>query len=215
MYRGLIALDADGVLLDFNLAYGRSWEKAFGVKPRLVNPNAYWAVDRWGVPRLTGAALDRLRATFDDEFWTTVPAIDGAIDACHTLCEAGYELVCVSALPSKFEAARLKNLQDLGFPIKRVIATDNDQASVSPKAQVLDVLKPEAFVDDYLPYLKGVHPDIHSALILRDPHGSPNQGADLSLASSQHVNLAQFSAWWVQRRAVGNDSLQAQVQPTT
>jgi len=203
MFRGLIALDADGVLLDYNHAYGQSWERAFGVKPRLVNPNAYWAIDRWDVPRLSGSALDRLRATFDEEFWTTVPAIDGAINACHALCEAGYELVCVSALPVKFEAARLKNLEELGFPIKRVIATDNDQTGVSPKARVLDALKPTAFVDDYLPYLKGVHPDIHSALILREPHGSPNQGEDLSLASSQHMNLSEFAAWWVQRRVAG------------
>src|SRR5450830_1707598 len=130
MYRGLIALDADGVLLDYNQAYGRAWEKAFGVKPQLVNPNAYWAIDRWDVPRLTGDALDRLRSCFDDEFWATVPAIDGAVNACHTLCEAGYELVCVSALPVRFETARLNNLQELGFPIKRVFATENHQTKV-------------------------------------------------------------------------------------
>jgi phosphoglycolate phosphatase-like HAD superfamily hydrolase len=197
MNRNLIALDADGVLLDFNQAYGKAWEKAFEVKPQLINPNAYWAIDRWDVSRLTGAALDRLRASFDEEFWTTVPAIDGAIGACHTLCEAGYELVCVSALPMKFEAARLKNLKELGFPIKRVIATEGDQTGASPKAQTLNTLKPIAFVDDYLPYLRGVHREIHSALILREPHGSPNQGEDLKLASSQHVNLAEFAAWWV------------------
>lgn len=199
MNRGLIALDADGVLLDFNHAYGRSWERAFGVKPRLVNPNAYWAIDRWDVPRLSGPALDQLRSTFDEEFWTTVPAIDGAIDACHTLCEAGYELICVSALPVKFEAARLTNLQRLGFPINRVVATENSQEGSSPKASALKILQPVAFVDDYLPYLRGVHRDIHTALIMRDPHGSPNQGDELGLATSQHLSLAEFSSWWLQR----------------
>jgi len=204
MYRGLIALDADGVLLDYNQAYGRAWEKAFGVKPQLVNPNAYWAIDRWDVPRLTGDALDRLRSCFDDEFWATVPAIDGAINACHTLCEAGYELVCVSALPVRFETARLNNLQELGFPIKRVVATENHQTDSSPKARALDALKPIAFVDDYLPYLRGVHRDIHSALIMRDHHGSPNQGEELSLAASQHIHLADFSAWWIRQRGFYN-----------
>jgi len=206
MKRGLIALDADGVLLDFNQAYARAWEKAFKVKPRLANPKAYWAIDRWDVPRLTGAALDRLRASFDEEFWATVPPIESAIDACHTLCEAGYELVCVSALPLKFQAARLKNLQELGFPIKKVVATENNQTEASPKAQALDALKPVAFVDDYLPYLKGVNRDIHTALILREPHGSPNQGEDLHLASSQHMDLAEFASWWVSRVTSSKDN---------
>ena len=42
----LIALDADGVLLDYNLAYASAWECAFGVRPQLRDPQAYWAIDR-------------------------------------------------------------------------------------------------------------------------------------------------------------------------
>ena len=60
-----IALDADGVLLDYNLAYASAWERAFGVRPELRDPQAYWPADRWGVERLAGELLDRLRASFD------------------------------------------------------------------------------------------------------------------------------------------------------
>ncbi len=59
MTRGMIALDADGVLLDYNLAYAGAWERAFGVYPVERDPLAYWAMDRWQVERLS----DGLRPT--------------------------------------------------------------------------------------------------------------------------------------------------------
>lgn len=45
----VIALDADGVLLDYNLAYAAAWQRAFGFYPRERDRCAYWAVDRWDV----------------------------------------------------------------------------------------------------------------------------------------------------------------------
>ena len=98
----LIALDADGVLLDYNLAYASAWERAFGVRPQLRDPQAYWAIDRWGVERLAGERLDQLRACFDEQFWSTIPAIAGAVVACQRLSQAGFELVCVSAVQPQF-----------------------------------------------------------------------------------------------------------------
>jgi hypothetical protein len=38
--RAFVALDADGVLLDFNLAYAHAWEKAFGRFPAERDPLA-------------------------------------------------------------------------------------------------------------------------------------------------------------------------------
>ena len=94
----LMALDADGVLLDYNLAYAAAWERAFGTRPQLRNPQAYWAIDRWGVATLEGEALNRLRASFDEAYWSSIPANSGAVQACEALVAAGYELVCVSAV---------------------------------------------------------------------------------------------------------------------
>ena len=200
----LIALDADGVLLNYNLAYASAWERAFGQRPALRNPQAYWAIDRWGVETLQGADLDRFWACFDAQFWSSVPAISGAVQACEKLVSAGYELVCVSALKPEFAQARQANLRAHGFPIEQVIATSNaGSVECSPKAQALAQLKPVAFVDDFLPYFAGVdqavHKAVHKALILREPDGSPNTGPGLQQMDSTHTNLAQFADWWLER----------------
>ncbi len=199
MTRPLIALDADGVLLDFHLGYASAWQRAFGAHPRERDPLAYWPIDRWEVDRLDEPGRVTFRAAFDEHFWATVPAIDGAVDACHRLRGAGFDLICVSALDLEFEAARLRNLRELGFPIERVIATGNAAGERSPKADVIASLNPIAFVDDYLPYLRGMPAEVHTALVLRAPNGSPNTGADMSLAKSVHQDLAEFTNHWLAR----------------
>ena len=195
----VLAIDCDGVLLDYGHAYGAAWARAFGSAPTLVNPNAYWPMERWGVPRLVGSELDRFRAVFDESFWSSIPAVAGAVDACHQLVKAGFVLVCVTALDDHNLQARKKNLLDLGFPMSEVIATPHRAEGRSPKADVLNKLQPLAFVDDYAPYLLGVDDAIHKALIVRDPIGSPNVGADLRLASSTHADLRSFANYWCER----------------
>lgn len=75
-------------------------------------------------------------------------------------------------------------------------------ADASPKAAALRELRPVAFVD-YLPYLRGIPEDIHVALVLREPNGSPNQGDELARVDSQHANLADFARWWLDERGPG------------
>jgi len=195
-----IALDADGVLLDYHLAYAAAWQRAFGTYPPEKDPQAYWPIDRWEVQRLSGEPLERFGRAFDEVFWESIPAIEGAVDACHALSNAGYELVCVSALPEKFGQARQRNLRRLGFPIETVHATEHTAGARSPKADLLNMMRPVAFVDDYLPYLVGIDSGIHSALIVRSINGSPNCGEHLRLAASQHRNLKEFSDWWIESR---------------
>lgn len=200
MPRDIIALDADGVLLDFHLGYAGAWRRAFGAVPGERDPLAYWPMDRWQVDRLDDVERRaHFRKHFDEEFWTSVPAIEGAIEACHRLHDAGFELVCVSALDAEFETARLRNLRDHGFPIERVIATGNAASDRSPKADAIAALDPRAFVDDYLPYLRGMPAHVHTALINRALTGSPNTGADLALARSVHDDLSGFAEHWLGR----------------
>lgn len=194
-----IALDCDGVLLDYSTAYAGAWQRAFGVSPVLQDEKAYWPMHRWGVPRLDGEPLERFRSVFDEEFWSTIPAVSGAVEACQLLASQSFQLVCVTALDNQFAAARLKNLNDLGFPIAQVTATGNDASVCSPKAAALAALRPVAFVDDFAPYLAGVDDRIHKALIVRDPVGSPNVGAALEHSHSQHADLLGFARWWIAR----------------
>ena len=199
MARPAIALDADGVLLDFHLGYAGAWRRAFGSAPAERDPLAYWPIDRWQVERLDEAGRQHFRRHFDDEFWSSVPVIVGAVAACQRLHDAGYDLVCVSALEAEHEAARLRNLRAHGFPIERVIATGNAAGERSPKADAIAALSPRAFVDDYLPYLRGVPRHVHRALVLRAPNGSPNAGAELSSVDSTHDDLAGFVDHWLSR----------------
>jgi phosphoglycolate phosphatase-like HAD superfamily hydrolase len=197
MPRPLIALDADGVLVDFRLAYASAWERAFGSRPAERDPKAYWPMDRWHVERLDEVRRVKFRAAFDEEFWTTVPVIAGAVEACHRLEQAGFDLVCVSALEPEFEAARLRNLRASGFPIERVVATGNAVGERSPKADAIAALRPIAFVDDYLPYLRGVPAMVHTALVMGSPNGSPNIGEEMALVHSQHEDLVAFADDWL------------------
>ena len=199
MSRPVLALDADGVLLDFHLGYAMAWERAFGAMPAERDRNAYWPMDRWDVSRLDADQRLHFRQFFDAQFWSTVPAIDGAVAACERLHAAGFDLVCVSALEEEFEGDRLRNLRDLGFPIERVIATGNAPGEISPKADAIALLRPLAFVDDYLPYLRGLPASVHAALVLRAPNGSPNVGDDLALADSVHDDLGHFVEHWLAR----------------
>ncbi|HEV7815028.1 MAG TPA: HAD family hydrolase [Janthinobacterium sp.] len=194
----IICLDGDGVLLDFHLAYRHAWHKAFGVLPDIKDPQAYWPIDRWDVRKLESDELDHFRAYFDHGFWASVPAIPGALEACNKLADAGYELVCVTALDTEFQNARLENLRDGGFPIERVVTTGSMNGQASPKAEALRQLRPVAFVDDYLPYMRAIPSDIHAALILREPNGSPNFEDEQTPVHSRHADLFEFAGWWLE-----------------
>ena len=193
----VIALDADGVLVDLHLGYASAWHGAFGHYPLERDPQAYWPIDRWQVDRLDDERRRLLREQFDERFWTQLPAIAGAVQACHELHDAGHELVCVTALEARFAQARLINLRALGFPIERVIATGHSEGERSPKADAIAELRPVAFVDDYLVYMRGIARGVHTALVLRAPNGSPNTGPELELVSSTHPDLADFAQRWL------------------
>jgi phosphoglycolate phosphatase-like HAD superfamily hydrolase len=197
MSKPVLGLDGDNVLLDYCTAYARAWERAFGEHPVERDPAAYWPIDRWSVQRLVGEPLQRFRSCFDATFWSTMAAVDGALEAAHALHDAGFALICVSALEPHFESARLRNLRALGFPIELVVATGADASTGNPKAAALTQLNALALVDDYLPYLRGLPASVHTALVLRQPNGSPNVGPELASVGSQHADLRAFAQWWL------------------
>lgn len=195
MINRTIALDCDGVLLDYSTAYAFLWERAFGKFPKELNPDAYSHFDRWDVKRLEGNDLKTLRAHANHIFWSTMPAIEGAIEACHDLVSMGYELICVTAIDDKHKRARLSNLKDLGFPIDVVYPTGSDFIGpVSPKAEIINKLKPAYFVDDFARYFYGVDSRLNRVLIDRNPIDSPNIGHD-DLWDRSFDRLDEFVHW--------------------
>lgn len=195
----LLAIDADGVLVDYHGAYAKAWERAFGSKAEVADPLAYFAKDRYGLPHLNGERLALFRAQFDHGLWSTMEALPGAKEALDSLSRAGYDLVCVTAIRPQHKEARLANLQALGLPISEVHSCHGEYSLTSPKAAILERLMPAAFVDDFLPYLRGVPAKIHTALIARSPNGSPNAGPEMALARSTHADILDFSRFWLSR----------------
>lgn len=201
----LNALDADDVLLGYSAAYAEAWERAFGLRPELCNSKAYWPMDRWSVQRLQRVEVERLRRSFDETFWSTVPPAAGALETWHELVDQGYELICVTALATRFREARVTNLHELGFPLGDVLVVEDRGHDQSPKAEVIRALNPVAFVDHFLPYHRGMPGHVHKALIVRDPDRSPNVGPELSIVDSQHKDLLAFSRAWSMQRVTGGE----------
>lgn len=198
----LIAIDGDGVLVNYVEAYREVWFKAFGQRLPESVPNAYWSPVRWGAKHLEGPELVHFRSCLDAQFWRSLTPMPGAIAACALLRKAGFKLVCVSAIDEEFVADRHLNFLNHDMGIQTVYATGNDwdgQLEVSPKAKVLRNLMPAAFVDDFAPYLRGMPEGVHRALIESGMPGTPNVGHDLTLAESIHPSLLDFAKTWIAR----------------
>lgn len=187
----LIAIDGDGVLLDYNRTFGALWERHFGVTLIAAEPRAYHATTFWGVPRL--AKDHGFWNRFDEEGWRHMPAMPGALRACIRLKEAGCRLVCVTSMPTHQQANRLANLQDLGFPIEAVVATGGSgNKTENPKKAAIEALAPDWFVDDELRKLRGLV-GVRCALIDPDHPDSPNRDQEAEFLSLRVASLAEFA----------------------
>lgn len=194
----LIALDCDGVLLDYNAAYPAVWRRVYGQELVTVRPDSYHAVNRFSLRFGSEQERRAFRARFSEEDWESMPALPGALAACRRLVEAGFQLICVTALPQRFRKARQANLERLGFPISDVLATDGPDGP-DPKSAVIARMAPLAFVDDLAENFRGVADTVCKALIDRGWFDSPNRTTGRLLSDWVHPDLAGFSRAWCER----------------
>ncbi len=199
MGRKLVVFDCDGVLLRYNEAYPKVWERAFGEKLTRVLPGAYHASNEYGIPHLTEEQAAHFFKHFDESVWRTMPAFEDAVEATQLWAAEGFTLVCVSSMPPEFEAARYHNLREVGIPIERVIATGR-RSEYNPKKDVINDLAPAVFVEDLATNFWGVSPTIHRALIDRGQPDSPNEKRHMEMASTVHSGLGEFTKWWFDNR---------------
>ena len=178
MTKDVIAIDGDGVIFNWNDAYASLWKRCFNEEVVVHDEKAYYAIDRFKVPKLVGEKHQHFRSSRDEQFWTTMPILPGAIEACYLLIDAGFELVMVTAADHSTREYRQHNLTSMGVPISKVYTVSDKPTTISPKAKVLEELRPLVFIDDYLPYFKGIRPSIYKVLIDRNKEcpNNPNQG---------------------------------------
>ena len=125
---------------------------------------------------------DEEKVQFDEVWhshgWRTMPMEDGSLQACHLLHEAGYELVCVTAMSARFTEHRLENFRLHGYPIDRILSTGYDKHHFhnNPKRQVIEELHPVVFVDDLRRNFKDIQ-GVHTKFVFidRDIHDDPNR----------------------------------------
>ena len=191
-----LAIDADGALLDYNRAYAQVWEKAFGYAPKVRVPAATNFYEHFDVPILIVPELQHLKLFFNDDFWSRIPATPNAVEACSALVNAGYDIVCVTALSERFQDARVENLRLHKLPISKVYTMGGSSLVThsSPTLETLIALTPTAFVDDYQPYFYGVPSTMHRAFIADRDHAQP-----MDFADSSHSDIGSFAKAWLQR----------------
>lgn len=196
-----IVLDADGVMVDYRAAFPGVYRKAFGKEITLVRPDAYFATNAYGLPRLeTGTPEgDKFFSHFGDEDWAALPALPGAVEACHLLHGAGYRLVCVTSMPSRFVEARRRNFETLGLPLSGMVATGR-HGQGNPKLEAIHDLQPVAFVDNLATNFEGLSAGVHTALIEYGDYDSPNRLLDLSEVDTAHASLLAFAHWWLEHK---------------
>lgn len=194
----LIALDCDGVILDYNKAYAQVWAHVTGAHPKVLRQGAYHATNEYAMEFVSDDHKSQFFDAFDIKGWLDMPALPGAVEACQMLDAAGFELVVVSSMPEHRDLHRLMNLQRLGIPVQRVIATGRKPGEINPKLRYLQELKPVAFVDDLVSNFTGVD-QTHCALIDWEVEDNPNMDADYALVDSTHTSLLEFAKYWVAR----------------
>ena len=171
-----IALDCDGVLLDYNEAYGRLLKEFFGKEIPVFDPTCYHAENYYGIAnkwvnKEERAAFFKL---FNEKGWAMMQALPGALQATQQLKDMGYYIYVVTSMDKKAQEMRFNNLKQLGFPIDEVISTGKKHGHQNPKKEYIEHIKPEYFVDDLISNFHNITSNTHFVLIDLPATDSPN-----------------------------------------
>lgn len=141
-----IALDADGVILNFDVAWRRTGSALLG-RELFSQAMVYDFSRRYG---LSAEEEARVWDVFhQQEGIRRTPALPGAIDAVAALCAAGYDVHIVTAISPEHQAQRMDCLQRLGLPDIPVHCV----GAGGRKEDLLRWLSPGAYVDDRIKHL--------------------------------------------------------------
>lgn len=172
----LFLIDCDGVMLDYNQAFKEHYEKIYNKTLTLKKPKSYLAAEMWGVGNMSKEDYHHFKhESANIGMWENMPALPDALEFVKELSKY-FTVWCLTSMPTQYEQARLKNLQNLGFPIEKVIATSR-VGEENPKKKFVEKLKPMYFLDDLLQNFVDIKSKSKSQLIFLDwkHEDSPNK----------------------------------------
>lgn len=143
-----IAIDADGVILDFLKQWEVAAMKLFG---RTIErqTSEYDLAVRYGMSHEDKSKLWRF--FHEDGHWASIPALPGAVEAVHALLEANYDVHVVTSITSDILESRKTNFRKIGLIDIPVHCVDGRKYG-----KLLD-LKPLMFVDDNPLHIEEAH----------------------------------------------------------
>jgi FMN phosphatase YigB (HAD superfamily) len=160
-----IALDVDGVLLDFTRACDEYVKKNLGIEPikKLdgFNLNFISMKTRYGLGSDEDVLilLDKMVA---DGFYKNIPALDGVKEAVDKIKSLDYKIIVITAIHDGAKNDRLENLKNILNLVPDEIYCVGMGKS---KSQIIKEVHPDIFVDDRMKYLKGGDKVFHSVWV--------------------------------------------------
>lgn len=170
----IICLDCDGVLLDYNNAYGKVWHKRYGEPIPVLDASLYHAENYYGIKWPSPEERKSFFEYFNEHGWGMMEALPGALEAVIKLKQSGYKIVVVTSMPPEKQAMRHENLIALGFPIDATISTGSKKNGINPKKKFIEELKPEYFVDDLVENFHNIEHMCNFVFIDNKASDSPN-----------------------------------------
>lgn len=153
-----ITIDGDGVLFDYNLGVALLYKEVLCKEAKRVRPGAYHVTTEYDLSSektTAGSFEEHLHSLFTKRnLWERLPAIEGAKEAIDIMIEKGYEVTCLTSMPTEFEKQRLANAHLHGMKVSSVKAVNRASAKAlgirNPKLHYIKTYEPYAFIDDLL-----------------------------------------------------------------
>lgn len=149
----VIALDVDGVLLNFTPAFDIAAEIVLGRKLP-INKDEY-QMDHYHLAKRIGATNEDVEKIFtymiETRMYSNLEPLEGVKEALQAIREAGFKICLVTALAEEAKEQRLENLKNkLDFVPDEIHCVGMGLS----KADKLRQVKPDVFADDRLQYLE-------------------------------------------------------------
>lgn len=147
-----IAIDIDGVVLDFNRAWQDFASKLMNVHVEQLS-DSYNLHERFGLTKSLASTV--WQRFLNDGAYAHIAPYTGAKEWLESLIDEGHNILFVTAISPELEGVRRQNLNDISDKIGSIpIEFTGSHCAGHTKVDVLSKFKPDALIDDQLYNLK-------------------------------------------------------------